>query len=320
MQGRGLPHPPSHRDKASHSTLLTVSVLLEPRQLVGAYKNVGLAMEAVPKGMLPVGQDVVEDAASGEDVHPTSLQERREAMARSSSEISILPFLWPSISPGGRSGEVPKVPRDFPLLDPRKSRAVNWTHGALLRVLPEHLGRDPPLRARNARAETEALVPPLQLLAQAEVGDDGSEAPLPVRDRDQNVAGLQVPMSWREKGPQHKPGEQTPGFCLKGRGRQRPLLWGWCLTYAEGVQMCQSGHGLGQQGEWIQAFSREDGALHVLEGAEGKRAGQSLPGAPSIKSVLHSPHPAMQEQPLVLTALKNLPSPPMADGLFSDKL
>lgn len=61
---------PTH---APTGTPLTVSVLLEPRQLIGARQNVGLAMEAVPKGMLPVGQDVVEDAAGGEDVHPAGL-------------------------------------------------------------------------------------------------------------------------------------------------------------------------------------------------------------------------------------------------------
>lgn len=73
VEGRGLPHTCSHRAKAPHGSPLTVSVLLEPRQLVGACQNVGLAMEAVPKGMLPMGQDVVEDAAGGEDVHPAGL-------------------------------------------------------------------------------------------------------------------------------------------------------------------------------------------------------------------------------------------------------
>lgn len=66
------------------------------------------------------------------------------------------------------------------------------TDRVLLRGLLQHLGRDPALSARDPGAEAEALSSSLKLLAKAEVGDDGADLPVAIRDRDEDVTGLQV--------------------------------------------------------------------------------------------------------------------------------
>lgn len=73
------------------------------------------------------------------------------------------------------------------------------TDGVLLRGLLQHLGGDPALSARDARAEAEALSSPLKLLAQAEVRDDGSDLPVAIWDGDEDVTGLQVTMDWKRQ-------------------------------------------------------------------------------------------------------------------------
>lgn len=69
------------------------------------------------------------------------------------------------------------------------------TDRVLLRCLLQHLGCDPALGARDARAQTEAVPPALQLLAQPKVRDDGSDLSTAVGDGDEDVAGLQVAMN-----------------------------------------------------------------------------------------------------------------------------
>lgn len=67
-------------------------------------------------------------------------------------------------------------------------------------------------------------MPPLQLLAQAKVGDDRSEPPLPVGARDQDVAGLQVTMSCPEKVLSTSPDDTQPPF--QGEGEAMALAGG----------------------------------------------------------------------------------------------
>lgn len=78
-----------------------------------------------------------------------------------------------------------------------EGRRLWLTDGVLLPGLLQHLGRDPALGARDTRAEAEALSSPLKLLAEAEVRDDGSDLPVAIWDRDEDVTGLQVTMDWK---------------------------------------------------------------------------------------------------------------------------
>lgn len=73
------------------------------------------------------------------------------------------------------------------------------TDRVLLRGLLQHLGRDPALGARDAGAEAEAPSSPLKLLAETKVGDDGSDLPVAIWDRDEDVTGLQVTMDWKKE-------------------------------------------------------------------------------------------------------------------------
>ena len=118
-------------------------ILLQAGQLAGTCQDVGLAPQAVPKGVLSSRHHVVENAAGREDVHGAG--------------------------------------------------------GVLLRCLLQHLGCDPALGARDARAQTEAVPPALQLLAQPKVRDDGSDLSTAVGDGDEDVAGLQVAMNCKRR-------------------------------------------------------------------------------------------------------------------------
>lgn len=73
------------------------------------------------------------------------------------------------------------------------------TDRVLLRCLLQHLGCDPALSARDARAQAEAVPPALQLLAQPKVRDDGSDLSVAVGDGDEDVAGLQVTMNCKKR-------------------------------------------------------------------------------------------------------------------------
>lgn len=95
------------------------------------------------------------------------------------------------------------------------------TDRVLLRCLLQHLGCDPALGARDARAQTEAVPPALQLLAQPEVRDDGSDLSTAVGDGDEDVAGLQVAMNCKRRvaalpagGPQLQ--GRVRGCCCDG--------------------------------------------------------------------------------------------------------
>lgn len=58
----------------THSSL-TMHILLQAGQLAGTCQDVGLAPQAVPKGVLSSRHHVVENAAGREDVHGAGLQD-----------------------------------------------------------------------------------------------------------------------------------------------------------------------------------------------------------------------------------------------------
>lgn len=88
----------------------------------------------------------------------------------------------------------------LPWADSRSTRADPClTDRVLLQHLLQHLGCDPALGARDARTKAEALSSPLQLLAEAKVRDDGSDLPMAVWDRDEDVTGLQVTVGWKRE-------------------------------------------------------------------------------------------------------------------------
>lgn len=65
MPGAGAgPSPEPRHGAVSLGKALTVSLLLQAAQLVGARQDVGLAPQAVPKGVLSPRHHVVEDAPS----------------------------------------------------------------------------------------------------------------------------------------------------------------------------------------------------------------------------------------------------------------
>lgn len=83
---------------------------------------------------------------------------------------------------------------------PKEHPGRGWlwlTDRVLLRGLLQHLGCNPALGARDPGVEAEALPSPLKLLAEAKVRDDSTDLPVAIRDRDEDVTGLQVTVDWK---------------------------------------------------------------------------------------------------------------------------
>lgn len=173
----------------------------------------------------------------------------------------------------------------------RTLRRGRLTDRVLLRGLLQHFGGDPALGARDAGAEAEALSSPLELLAEAEVRDDGSDLPMAIWDGDEDVTGLQVTMDWKRQRAA-SPAEAGRGSasalhvadpescCLNPAASAEDgtemghaaLLPARCLlTDAEGVEVGQPGHGLTQQRHRVQAAAIEAGAFHVLQPHRGRK-------------------------------------------------
>lgn len=70
----GSPQPQPEARQAEEPPELTVLLGVQAVEAVGAQEDVGLPLQGLAKRVAALGDDVVEDAARGEDVHGVGLQ------------------------------------------------------------------------------------------------------------------------------------------------------------------------------------------------------------------------------------------------------